>query len=61
MKPALTIVMLCALLAFGSALAATKSKDVVKADTREAFAPIAASVIAEMGPEGRYAYIKPDE
>ena len=60
MKGTFSIAMFCALLAFGGANAAP-SKDVIKADTKETFTPLAASVQSEMGPDGRYAYIKPDE
>jgi hypothetical protein len=60
MKKAFAIPMFCAMLAAGTAHA-DKSKGVIKADTREAFAPVAAEVLKEMSPDGRYAYIKADE
>jgi len=60
MKNAFAIPVLCAMLAFGVAHAG-KSNDVIKADTREAFAPVAAEVLKEMNPDGRYAYVKADE
>jgi hypothetical protein len=60
MKNAFAIPVLWAMLAVGVAHA-DKSKDIVKADTREAFAPVAAEVLKEMNPDGRYAYVKPDE
>ncbi|HEY7086055.1 MAG TPA: hypothetical protein VH519_14695 [Hyphomicrobiaceae bacterium] len=50
---------LVALIFAGAAGAA--DKNVVKADTKEAFDKVAAGVRADMGPDGRYAYIKPDE
>ena len=40
---------------------AEKGKDVVKADTRDAFTAQAAEVRKAMQPDGRYAYVNPDE
>lgn len=56
MKACLALVLLCA--AF---VAHAADKVVVKADTKEAFADVAAHVRAEMGEGGEYAYVKPDE
>jgi len=61
MKTALAILMLCALAAAAPIRAADKDKDVVKAETKDAFDAVAASVRKEMSGEGRYAYVKPDE
>ena len=61
MRIALAIAMLFALFAHAAAQAAEKSANLVKADTKEAFEPVAAGVRKEMGADGRYAYIKPEE
>ena len=55
------IVMTCALFACGSASPADKPNDAVKADTKEAFAAVAANVRTDMDAGGRYAYIRPHE
>jgi hypothetical protein len=60
MRNVFAIATICAMFAYGPAGAAP-SKDVIKADTKQTFDPVAASVLDEMGPDGRYAYIKPDE
>lgn len=59
MKNRFVFALIAALLAAGAAHAA--NKDSVKADTKEAFDKVAADVRAQMSPDGRYAYIKPDE
>ncbi len=41
--------------------ASEKTREAVKADTREAFASAAADVRKQMETDGRYAYVKPDE
>ncbi|MEO6689502.1 MAG: hypothetical protein ABIS07_16780 [Dokdonella sp.] len=61
MNKATMSAMLCAFFAFGAAAAAEKPKEIVKADTREAFEAVAASVRKEMETDGRYAYVKADE
>jgi hypothetical protein len=43
------------------AAATSRTGDVVKADTREAFEAVAANVRKEMDGQGRYAYVKADE
>jgi len=42
-------------------VAAEKTREVVKADTRETFIAAAADMRQQMEPDGRYAYVKPDE
>jgi hypothetical protein len=59
MKTLSTLALLGALLA--AAFAHAADKNVVKADTKESFAAVAENVRSEMGAEGRYAYLKPDE
>ena len=59
MKTPFVLALIAALIAAGAARAA--DKDNVKADTKEAFDKVAADVRAQMSPDGRYAYIKPDE
>ncbi len=61
MKRLLAIVGFCALFAIASVQAADKAKNIVKADTRDAFDAVAADVRKEMDGEGRYAYVKPEE
>ena len=41
--------------------ASEKTREVVKADTRQSFTAAAADVRKQMDPDGRYAYVKPDE
>jgi len=59
MKSLFAFALSFALFAVGAAEAADKV--VVKADTKEAFDTVAAEVRTEMGADGRYAYVKPDE
>jgi hypothetical protein len=59
MKSLFAFAVTCALFAVLAAEAADKV--VVKADTKEAFDTVAAQVRTEMGADGRYAYVKPDE
>ena len=59
MKTPFALALIAALIAAGAARAA--DKDNVKADTKEAFDKVAADVRAQMSPDGRYAYIQPDE
>jgi len=61
MRLALALAMVCALFASGAAEGAEKTKDVVKAETKEAFESAATDVRKDLGADGRYAYIKPDE
>jgi hypothetical protein len=61
MKALVAIMMSCALFAFDAAYAAGKNKPIVKADTKEAFEPVAANLRKEMEPGGQYGYVKPDE
>ncbi|HEV7489677.1 MAG TPA: hypothetical protein VGO25_02655 [Rhodanobacteraceae bacterium] len=59
MKGLFGVALLGVLLAVGLTHAA--DKEVVKADTKEAFAAVAENVRSELGADGRYAYLKPDE
>jgi len=59
MKTPFALAFVAALTLAGALHAADKI--VVKADTKEAFDKVAADVRTEMGPDGRYAYVKPDE
>lgn len=61
MKTLFVIAALCVSMTLGSVRAAEKSRDVVKAETKEAFAAAAADVRQQMGADGRYAYVKADE
>lgn len=58
---AVAVAVLYAMLAMAAAQAAEKGKDVVKADTRDAFEATAANVRKEMLADGRYAYVRADE
>jgi len=61
MKRLVATALVFALLASSPAALADSAKPVVKADTKEAFDAIAASVRKDMDGDGRYAYVKPDE
>jgi hypothetical protein len=61
MKAALVCMFVGALFVFGAAHAADESVGAAKADTREAFEHMAASVRKDMEADGRYGYIKPAE
>ena len=58
------VVALASVLGTAASLAGAKEnyhENGVKADTKEAFAPLAEKVREEMRPGGRYEYVKPDE
>jgi hypothetical protein len=60
-KRMIAIMILCSAFAVAATSAAEKTKDVVKADTKDAFDAVAADVRKQMSGDGRYAYVKPDE
>ena len=55
------VIAMAGMLFAAHASASEKTRDVVKADTREAFAAAAADVRKQMETDGRYAYVRPDE
>jgi len=56
-----TIFAIAMVFAFAASHAAEKSKDVVKAETKDSFEAVAADVRKEMSADGRYGYVKAEE